>query len=226
MAKSITRRRAIVFDLDGTLVDSAPDLVATLNNVLTRRGRAPIPEDMVRVMIGDGIRALVLRGLEASGGLLAPAEIELMAGEFLAHYEAHIADLSRPFPGVVDALTALTQDGCVLGVCTNKIERFSVKLLKVLGIAQHFAAIVGGDSLAVRKPAAGHLLGTIERMGAARAGAVMVGDSGNDVAAARAAGIAVIAVSFGYTNVPAAELGADKVIHHFKELAQAVAELA
>ena len=226
MAKSIMRRRAIVFDLDGTLVDSAPDLVATLNNVLARRGRAPIPAEAVRAMIGNGARALVLCGLEASGGLLAPAEINLTVDEFLAHYEAHVADLSRPFPGVVEALTALAQDGCVFGVCTNKIERFSVRLLEALGIAHYFAAIVGGDSLAVRKPAAGHVLGTLARMGAARAGAVMIGDSSNDIAAARAAGLPIIAVSFGYTSVPAAELGADKVIHHFAELAQAVAELA
>ena len=216
---------AILFDLDGTLIDTAPDLSDTLNTVLARRGRPPVPADDVRVLIGDGARALVRRGLEATGGVPSETAFEEAVTEFFGHYDAHLADRSRPFPGVTEALTELRVHGCKLAVVTNKAERYSVKLLRQLGLADLFEAIVGGDSLPVRKPDPGHLLGTLDRIGAGPGRAVMVGDSLNDVTAARRAGVPVIAVSFGYTRVPPHQLGADLVIDAFSELPAAVARV-
>jgi phosphoglycolate phosphatase len=220
------RRTAIVFDLDGTLVDSAPDLCDALNRMLARRGRPPVEPAAIRAMIGDGARALVRRGLEGGGGVGDEAAFEAAVAEFLAHYDAHLADRSRPFPGVIEALTQLSAAGCRLGVCTNKAERFSRKLLDALGLGQFFAAVVGGDSLPARKPDPAHLVGALAQMGARPAEAVMVGDSANDVAAARGAGVPVVVVSFGYTRTPAAALGGDRLIDHFDELAAALAALA
>ncbi len=218
--------RAVVFDLDGTLIDTAPDLHAALVAVLAAAGRSGVTIDDVRHMVGDGARALVERGFAATGDPLPPAAVEGAVARFLGHYGAHIADLSRPFPGVDEALTTLSAAGARLGVCTNKPERLSRDLLAATGLAGRFAAVVGGDSLDVRKPDAGHLLGTLARMGAEPAGAVMVGDSANDVAAARAAGLPVVLVSFGYTATPARELGADAVIDGFADLPEALAGLA
>jgi len=215
----------IVFDLDGTLIDTAPDLIDTLNAILARHDIAPIAFVEARTMIGAGVKPLLQRALASKGKQLPPEEIDRLFAEYLEIYAAHIADRSRPFPGVERALDSLTAQGCRLAVCTNKLEWLSVKLLRELRLAPHFAAICGQDTFTMRKPDPDMLRLTIARAGGDTGHAVMVGDSMTDVATARAATVPVIAVDFGYTETPAAQLGADRLISHFEALPAAVMEL-
>ena len=215
----------IVFDLDGTLVDTAPDLIETLNTILGRHAVTPVAFDAARSMIGAGVKPLLQRALASKGRELAPAEIDRLFEEYLKLYAAHIADHSRPFPGLDRALDTLEAQGCRLAVCTNKLEWLSVRLLDALGLARRFAAICGQDTFTMRKPDPDMLRLTIARAGGDTGHAVMVGDSMTDVATARAAGIPVVAVDFGYTETPPSELGADRLISHFDALPQAVREL-
>jgi len=216
----------IVFDLDGTLVDTAPDLIDTLNVILTRHGVAAVAFEEARTMIGAGVKPLLQRGLAAKGVALPPEKIDRLFAEYLEVYAAHIADRSRPFPGAERALDVLAAQGCTLAVCTNKLEWLSVKLLKELRLATRFAAICGQDTFTMRKPDPDMLRLTIARAGGDTGHAVMVGDSMTDVATARAATIPVVAVDFGYTDTPPAELGADRLISHFDALPDAVMALA
>ena len=176
-------------------------------------------------MIGAGVKPLLQRALASKGLRPSPAEIDAMFAEYLELYAEHIADRSRPFPGLTGALDSLAAQGCRLAVCTNKLEWLSVKLLKELRLAQRFAAICGQDTFTMRKPDPDMLRLTIVRAGGDTGHAVMVGDSMTDVATARAAGIPVVAVDFGYTETPPAELGADQLISHFDALPGAVAAL-
>ncbi|HLT79160.1 MAG TPA: phosphoglycolate phosphatase [Ferrovibrio sp.] len=218
-------RKAILFDLDGTLVDTAPDLAAATDYALQRAGRPAVGLDAIRQMVGDGARVMVERGFETTGGQ-PPAEVfEAAMADFFACYEANLADRSRPFPGVTTCLAELAERGYLLAVCTNKYEHFSRSLLDQLGLSGFFAAIVGGDSLPVRKPDPGHLRGTLEKIGQPVEWAAMVGDSANDIDAAKAAGLPSVAVSFGYTRIPAHQLGADRLIDHFAELPGALEAL-
>ncbi len=215
----------IVFDLDGTLVETAPDLVGTLNVLLTREGIAPLPLAQARNLIGQGAKALLRRGFEAAGAPLPPEKLDALFVDFLSHYLEHIADESRPFDGVLEAMAAMEAEGARMAVCTNKRTDLSVALLERLGIAGRFAAIVGGDAVSAQKPAAIHLTETIARAGGRADRAVMIGDSISDAGAARAAGVPLVLVSFGYTDTPAAELGADELIHHFDDLTAACRRL-
>lgn len=217
--------KAILFDLDGTLVDTAPDLAAATDYALQRAGRPPVGLPAIRQMVGDGARVMVERGFEATGGQPSHEVFEAAIADFYACYETNLAETSRPFPGVTTCLAELAERGYALAVCTNKLEHFSRSLLDQLGLSGFFAAVVGGDSLTVRKPDPGHLRGTIEKIGRPIAWAAMVGDSANDIDAARAAGLPSIAVSFGYTRTPAHALGADRLIDHFSELPAALAAL-
>lgn len=220
------RRNIIVFDLDGTLIDTAPDLGRALAHVLRELGGSAPPNKAMRNWIGGGGRKMVARGLAAAGIELSDAAFEDAVSAFLDHYGAHLSDHSPAFPGVFDALRALQSEGARLGVCTNKTAKYSVRLLRDLGFEEFFGDVVlGSDSLAVRKPDGGHVLGVIERLGGTAGQAVMIGDSATDVAAARNAQVPVIAVSFGYSDTPAAELGADAVIDTFAELAAALESL-
>jgi phosphoglycolate phosphatase len=219
----------IVFDLVGTLVDTAPDLIATLNTILGREGLPPVAFAAARNMVGGGARHMIERGLAAapsppSGGKSGrgPAEVERMVGQFIDHYAAHIAERSRPFPGVEAALDALAGGGCRLAVCTNKLEWLSLRLLGALGLKDRFAAICGADTFGVQKPDAAILHGTIARAGGHSAAAIMVGDAVTDIAVARAAGTAVIAVDFGYSETPVAELAPDRIVSSFEHLPAAV----
>jgi phosphoglycolate phosphatase len=212
----------IVFDLDGTLVDTAPDLIATLNTILGREGLPPVDFAAARNMVGGGARHMIERGLRAEGLSLVGAEVERMVGQFIAHYAAHIADRSRPFPGVEDALDELVRGGCRLAVCTNKLEWLALKLLGALGLTGRFAAICGADTFGVQKPDAAILHGTVARAGGGSDRAIMVGDAITDIAVARAAGIAVIAVDFGYSETPVAALAPDRIVSSFDQLPAAV----
>ena len=216
------RFRTVVFDLDGTLADTAPDLTAALNHALCELGRPPVPAQDVRHMVGHGARALLQKGLAATGAV-SEALIEQGFPIFLAHYEAHIADRSRPFPGVEQALAALEAQGIALAVCTNKLETLTHKFIAAIGWEGRFAAIVGGDTLAVRKPDPAPLLEAIARAGGGPA--AFVGDSITDTDTAKAAAIPCIALSFGFADRPAGELGADRVIDHWDELVQTLSEM-
>ena len=220
------RFKAVVLDLDGTLVETAPDLCAALNHTLAGMGVPPVELADVRQMIGDGARALLRRGLEASRVEPSAEEMEASFQTLLAYYNAHIAVHSHAFDGIVDLLTGWQADGVKLGVCTNKMIESTERLLAALDLARYFGAVLGGDSLAVRKPDRRHLLAVLEALSVSPADAVMIGDSANDVAAARNAGVPVVLVSFGYTPVPAAELGADAVIDHFDQLPTTLARLS
>lgn len=214
----------IVFDLDGTLVDTAPDLSAALNHALGRLGRPPIDPATVRHLVGHGARVLIERGLARTGGG-GDAEVERALPIFLDFYADHIADDSRPYPGAEAALDYLAAAGRTLAICTNKPAALSRQLVAALGWDGRFAANLGGDSLPVRKPDPAHLLGTIAAAGGDPKRTIFVGDTAVDVGAARAASVPVIIVGFGFADRPAAELGGDAVIDHFDALSDALREL-
>ena len=215
----------VVFDLDGTLVDTAPDLVAALNVVLAGESLQPIPYEAARTMVGGGARVMVERGIKANGRTLATAEVDRMVRAFIAHYADHIAVRSQPFDGVEAALDELASSGCRLAVCTNKLEWLSLRLLDALKLTTLFRAICGADTFGVSKPDPKILHGTIDRAGGNRARAIMIGDSMTDIATARAAGIPVIAVDFGYTEIPVAELDPDRVVSAFADLPGAIFQM-
>ena len=219
------RRNALVFDLDGTLFDTAPDLHRCLNAVLAEHGRRSVALDDVRQMVGDGAAKLIERGFAATGAPREPGDLPPLVRRFLDHYRAGAHVLTRPFPGVVDALIGLSADGFRLGICTNKPYGSTMDVLEAMEVEHLFQAVGGGDSFAVRKPDPSHLLEVLKLMRATPGEAVMIGDSGNDVAVARAAGVPVIAVSYGYTTVPVDQLGADHVIDSFAELTAIVAQI-
>lgn len=215
----------IVFDLDGTLIDTAPDLVDTLNVVFAREGLPPVPYESARNMIGGGARGMIARGLEADGRVMDPTKLETLFIDFIAHYTDHIADRSRPFPGLIDALDKLSARGCRLAVCTNKLERLSLLLLRALKLDDRFAAICGQDTFDIQKPDPEVLRRTIATAGGDPRRAIMIGDSVTDIRTARAAGVPVIAVDFGYSEKPVAEYEPDHVISHYSQLPDTVAAI-
>ena len=216
------RFRTIVFDLDGTLADTAPDIAAALNHALAQVGRQILTLDAARSMVGHGGKVLVQRGLAATGDA---DELTLATAyaAMIAYYETHVCDHSQPYPGVVAALDALREQGLALAVCTNKPEHLARGVIDVLGWGERFAAIVGGDTLAATKPDPAMLHLAVDQAGGGPA--AMVGDSIIDVQTARAAGLPCVAVSFGYPDRPADQLGADAVIDSFDDLLPALARL-
>src|SRR5436305_3223751 len=212
----------VVFDLDGTLIDTAPDLIETLNVVFARDGLPPVDYAAARDMIGGGARRMIESGLKLQDRILADDVVDRMFAEFVSHYGAHVADRSRPFPGLDAALDRLAKRGCRFAVCTNKLEGLSRLLLEALGLTPRFAAICGQDTFGIQKPDPEILRRTIQAAGGALQRAVMVGDSGTDIATARAAGIPVVAVDFGYSETPIRALRPDRLIGHFNELADAI----
>ena len=217
--------RTVVFDLDGTLVDTAPDLINALNHVLAREGLPPVPLQSARSMIGAGARKLIERGLELEGRVASLEDISRLTSDFIDYYAAHIADASRPFDGLEGALDELQAQGFQFAVCTNKLEWLSKLLLDQLGLSPRFSAICGADTFGVSKPDPAILRETVARAGGHLSAAIMVGDAGPDVGVARRAGIPVIGVEFGYTDVPIAELKPDRLIGHMRDLPGAVASL-
>ena len=215
----------LIFDLDGTLAETAGDLMGTLNVILQREGLAPLPLNQARSLLGAGARALIARGFAQAGRALSPEKLQQLFEDFLVHYNAHIADNSWLFPGVEAALEHCAKAGYALAVCTNKLEHSSHLLLGALGIAGRFRFVCGQDTFGVAKPDPTPLIETIARLGGVPSRAIMVGDSRTDIDTARAAGVLVIAVDFGYTDVPVAQLHPDLVISHFDELPAAVAAI-
>jgi phosphoglycolate phosphatase len=211
----------IVYDLDGTLADTAEDLVATLNWLLDREGLAPIKVESAGSLVGAGARALIKRGFATSGRTLSTEEVEPLFADYLGYYNLHIVDRTRLYPGVDEALGAFARAGWRQAVCTNKVEVSAKLLIEKLGIAERFDFICGQDTFGVGKPNAKPLLETIAASGGAKEHAIMVGDSGTDINTARAANVPVVAVDFGYSDVPIQELGPDRVISHFDQLMRA-----
>lgn len=213
----------IVFDLDGTLIDSAPDMTRVLNRTLGQFGRPALTEAQVRTMVGDGSANLVRQAFAATGAPLGDEAVEPVLRHYLDSYFDH-EEPSQLYPGVAETLRVLAEQGVRLGLCTNKPERISRKLLGMLDLADLFGAVAGGDTLPVKKPDGRHLSWVVERLGGGRA--AMVGDNANDVKAARAVGIPVVAMSYGYPRMPVASLGADLVLDHFADLPAALRALA
>jgi phosphoglycolate phosphatase len=212
----------IVFDLDGTLIDTAPDLIDTLNFILKQAELPPIAYETARMMIGGGAKTMIERALVEEGRPGTAAELDRLYAAFVAHYAEHIADRSRPFPHLEATLQRLAALGHQLAVCTNKLEWLSHRLLRALNLAPYFAAICGQDTFGMQKPDPRILLQTVARVGGEPAQSIMIGDSGTDVLTARAAGIPVIAVNFGYTEVPVAALNPDLVLGSFADLLEAI----
>ncbi|MDX2259836.1 MAG: HAD hydrolase-like protein [Hyphomicrobiaceae bacterium] len=215
----------IVFDLDGTLVDTAPDLVHATNHALARSGLAPVPAHALRGWVSFGARRMIIEALAHQSATLPEADVDALLDAFIAHYEANIAVASRPYDGLEGALDTLAGAGATFTVCTNKREGLSLKLLTELGLMPRFAGLAGRDTFPVCKPDPAHVLGAIRLAGGRPEAALMVGDSATDVASARAAGIPVVVTSFGYTEIAPADLGADGVFDHFDDLPAMAARL-
>ncbi len=221
----LERFPALIFDFDGTLIDSAPDIALGLNRLLGMEGRPDLSLAAVHGMIGDGAARLVEQAFAATGDALAPDAVAPMTARYLALYGALPVDPACLYPGVVDTLSALKAAGHRLGLCTNKPAGISHDLLRDLCIGTLFDAVAGGDTLARKKPHPDPLLWVMDRLGVGADGAVMVGDNANDVAAARGAGVPVVAVAYGYPRMPLSALGADLIIDRFADLPAALAQL-
>jgi phosphoglycolate phosphatase len=208
----------IVFDLDGTLVDTAPDLLDSLNHCLADRGMHKIDPVALRRYVGHGGRVMIQRAFEAQQKHLDPAELDSLVEIFIEHYGANMPGHSALYEGAAKAMDDLSNAGYLLAVCTNKFEGLAVKLLTGLGENTRFSAIFGGDSFPFTKPDPRHLTETIRLAGGDPARAVMVGDSRTDIDTAKAAGIPVIAVDFGYSDMPVATYDPSRIISHYREL--------
>lgn len=225
MAASSLEGAVVAFDLDGTLVDTAPDLIGTLNVLLKDEGLPALPLDQARPFIGRGARWMIERGFQAAGQHLHPTRLQALFDRFLVHYLEHIADESRPFPGCEAALDALQAEGAKLVVCTNKLTDLSVALLDAVGLSSRFDAVIGADATPAIKPDPRHLLTAVDAVGGDIGRAILVGDAATDAGAAKAARAGLILVSFGYTEIPAADLDPDILIHSFDELPDACLRL-
>jgi phosphoglycolate phosphatase len=216
---------AISFDLDGTLVDTAPDLVRSTNVVMDAAGLERINLTSVRGMVGQGARALIVKAAAASGVTFGDDDLETRIEHFLEVYQAGLTELSMPFDGVDEVLGILAQQGAILSVCTNKPPHLANPVLQAFDLQRHFKAIIGNGQAGVNKPDARHLTYTIDASGGDVSRALMVGDSITDVQAARNANIPVVLVSFGYTIEKASTLGADAIFDHYHELPELASQI-
>ncbi len=217
---------AVVFDLDGTLIDTLPDILSALNRLMDEQSRRPITYEEGRRMVGSGTRVMIERAHAATGSVPEAGALDRLNGRFVEYYLAAPAAQSVPYGGVRETLEALSGAGLVLGVCTNKPHDISRRILAALGLDHFFAAALGGDALDVHTPDPGHLLATLEGMAMDPGGAIMVGDSEIDVQTARNAGMPVVVVEYGYTAKPPEQLGADAVIADFHGLTAAMERIA
>jgi len=216
----------IVFDLDGTLIDTAPDLAAATNHVLSTLGLDRVNELEIRPFVGHGAVAMIDGAVKSHGRKLSERELHDLFEVFIVYYSAHIADHSAPYPHVIDALDALKAEGATLAVCTNKMEAQARAVLEAMKLDRYFTALTGRDSLGAYKPDARHLTGTIALAGGQADKSIMIGDSETDIKTAKAAKIPVVAVSFGYSVDPVLSFGPDAVIDDYRDLRPALTKLA
>ncbi len=209
----------IVFDLDGTLVDTAPDLVRALNETMDLEGLPRVKLQTVRQLVGQGARVLIERAAALHGVTFTSNRLDALTDEFVGFYRADIAAESKVFPGAMEAISELAADGAKFAVCTNKRTDLSLQLLDALGVSERFSAIVGADVVAQRKPHPEHYQAAVTRAGGTVRRSVMIGDTVADVGAARAAGAPVIVVRFGYCDGACETLGADAIIDRYSDLA-------
>lgn len=213
---------AILFDLDGTVADTALDLSATLNYILKQNGRDEIENHLIRNMVGQGAKALILKGFSHTGSTPSEDQLDILFDQYLEYYLSHISDKTEIFPGTLELLNILTSQNINIAICTNKNIELTHALLEDLKIKQYFNAITCGDSFDFKKPDPRHLYETCKLMNADPANAIMVGDSINDIKAGNAAKMLTIGVTFGYTETPVSQLGPDIIIDHFDQFIHAV----
>lgn len=214
----------VVFDLDGTLIDTAPDLITSLNHTIAALDLAPVGYEDLTHLVGQGAKAMIERALRLRGHPLSDEMLSPLLERFIAFYSDTMPGDSKLYPGLLAAMERLKAAGFRLAVCTNKMESLALTLLHKLDLTGHFAAITGGDTFSVRKPDAQHLIGTVERAGGELSRTVMIGDSINDILVARNAGVPSIAVPFGYSDVGVETLEPSRIIAHYDELTPALVE--
>ncbi|MFB9952614.1 HAD family hydrolase [Rhizobium puerariae] len=208
----------VIFDLDGTLIDTAPDLIDSLNHTIAAAGLAPVTFEDLTYLVGQGVRVMIHRAFELRKVPLDEPTAERLFDRYIEHYRAHMPGRSRPYDGVVECLDRLETAGMRLAICTNKIGQLAIPLLEKLGLADRFATITCGDTFAVRKPDARHILGTVDRAGCDPTRSLMIGDSVNDILAAQNARVPSVAVTFGYSDVSVDTLNPDHVISGYDQL--------
>lgn len=219
------RPALVVFDLDGTLLDTHTDLVESLNHTIAALGFEPVSYDDLTHLVGHGARVMIERACSLRGHPLEADALPALMERFIAHYAGNMPGRTEPYPGLIAAMDRLKSKGYRLAVCTNKMESLALGLLEKLDLTSYFDAITGGDTFPVRKPDARHLTGTVARAGGNIARTAMIGDSVNDIAVARNAGVPSIAVPFGYSDVPVSMLNPDHIITHFDELTPELVEM-
>ncbi len=210
--------KCLIFDLDGTLVDTAPDLLATLNVLFTRRGHREITLGEIRTVIGLGAKSMIRKGGELTGNAFEETEIDELFDEYLGYYSAHIADHSRIFSGGIEVLDAGKAANIGLAICTNKLESLTITLLEALNLSDYFQTVIGSDTLATMKPDPAGVFKILKNAGCKPEEALFIGDSINDLKAAQNASVPCVLVDYGYTQTPAKELGPDAVISDLAEL--------
>ena len=212
----------VLFDLDGTLIDSLPDVLAAVNRLLDREGRRPLTIDEARLMVGEGAKPLIAQAFAKTGEAAAETALSGYVDRFVSNYREDPVARTIVFPGVESVLSSLAADGVPMGICTNKPHAMSELVLRKLGLDRFFSCVIGGDALSVKKPDAGHLHAVLEAMKCSPAGAIYVGDSPTDVEAARNSGLHMVLVTWGYSRVEPATLGADALIDRFDDLPAAL----
>lgn len=214
----------LVFDLDGTLIDTAPDILGTLDDILTREGIPLLSHDAALAYVGIGSRAMLEQALIKAGHAQGDGRLDQLFRDFLEHYATRLAVKSRPFPGALEALAKLKAQGHRLAICTNKMERHSLTLIEQLELTQFFSAICGRDTFEFCKPDGRHISATVQRAGGDATHAIMIGDTITDFNAARNAGVPSIGVTFGYSETPIENLKPDAIIEHFDALADVISQ--
>ncbi len=214
--------RSAIFDLDGTLAHTAPDLVGAANDLMAEQGLPPIAVNIAEKTAGFGAKALIRAAFDNAGEAFDEARVDALFQPFLERYAVRIADESHLYEGAIAVLDTLAEDGWLLGICTNKPEGLALELMKALGVLDRFGVLLGADSLPVRKPDPEHLFQTISRIGGNASRAVMIGDTDTDIKTARAAEIPCILTSYGYSHIPVARLKPDAIVDHFSQIPAAL----